>query len=54
MEFAVWPDRFWDGKPRELMTPSNHEGVFYGQLYFGNARRRTWDWSALLDVGIHC
>src|SRR5215813_2848958 len=33
MEFAVRPERFRDGKPRELMTPSKHEGVFYAQLY---------------------
>src|SRR5215831_6313384 len=36
------------------MTPSKQEGFFYAQLYLGNARWRTWDWSAILDVGIHC
>src|SRR3954469_20381912 len=25
-------------KPRELMTPSKHEGVFYAQLCFSDAR----------------
>jgi hypothetical protein len=52
MEFAL--SRGCERKPRELMTPSKHEGVFYVQLYFGDARRRTWDWSAVLDVWNHC
>jgi hypothetical protein len=52
MEFAL--SRECGRKPRELMTPSKHEGVFYGQLYFGNARRRAWYWSAILDLGIRC
>jgi uncharacterized membrane protein YobD (UPF0266 family) len=52
MEFAVF--RECGKKPRELMTPSKQEGFFYAQLYFRNARRRTWNWSAILDVGIRC
>jgi hypothetical protein len=43
MEFAL--SRGCGRKPRELMTPSKHEGAFYVGLYFGNARPRTWDWS---------
>jgi hypothetical protein len=49
MEFAFCR---LDGKPRELMTPSKQEGFFYAQLYFRNARWRTRDWSAILDIGI--
>jgi Uncharacterized ACR, COG1993 len=39
MEFALWPERFRDGKPRELMTPSNHEGVFDAN---GRRYRTAW------------
>src|SRR3954453_21100667 len=42
MEFAL--SRGCGRKPRELMTPSKREGVFYAQLYFSDARRRTGDW----------
>jgi hypothetical protein len=52
MEFAL--SRRCGEKPRELMTPSMQEGFFYAQLCFCNAWRRTWDWSAILVVGIHC
>jgi hypothetical protein len=52
MEFAI--SRECGRKPRELMTPSKLEGFFYAQLYFRDARRRTWNWSAILVVGIHC
>jgi len=45
MEFAFC--RCYDGKPRELMTPSSKEGVFYAHLYFGNARWRTRNWRAI-------
>ena len=31
MEFAFC--RCYDGKPRELMTPSKEEGVFYARKY---------------------
>jgi hypothetical protein len=51
MEFAFCR---LDRKPRELMTPSKQEGVFYAQLYFGNVWWRTWNWSAILDVGVDC
>jgi hypothetical protein len=51
MEFAL--SRACGKKPRELMTPSSTKEFLYAQLYFGDDRRRTWDWSAILDVGIH-
>src|SRR3954449_12583178 len=51
---GVCPFRGCGREPRELMTPSNTKEFFYAQLYFSDARRRTGDWSAILDVGIHC
>ena len=38
MEFAFCAERIRDRKPRELMTPSKQEGVFYAQLYLGDGR----------------
>ena len=51
MEFAFC---HIDRKPRELMTPSKQEGLFYGQLHFGDARWRPWNWGAILCVRLHC
>jgi hypothetical protein len=34
MEFAFCAESIWDRKPRELMTPSKHEGVFLCSVIF--------------------
>ena len=53
MEFAFCSEEIRDRKPRELMTPSMQEGVFYVQLHFGDAGRRAWNWSSILRVWLH-
>src|SRR5436190_18871375 len=52
MEFAI-PAKSW-GKPHELMTPSKREEFFYARLHFSDGRRCTWNWRAILGVGVYC